>query len=570
MKKILLFVFFGLLLSFGTKAQVIWSLGFEDTTGYYTSPPQFLSSSTVYFERTDGSDISESYTGYDSTHFFAAQNIDGSGTYQIPDTLWTDTINILNDSNLTFSCLLASNSEGTWESTDYLRIFYKTSSDTIYRNLIWISADSTGTPALDTNFDSIGDISELSSQFRQFVASLPNDSTVTFMIVFRVNGSGEDIALDNLSIIQNFEPNPHLLSVYSTSDLQLEGQFEYNGGSTDTTDYVLHASGWIGHVSSVEINGIDVKLGLSQPVVADTVLDTLIYKSQDTLVFYAGIMPIHFTNVAYPNGHVQEGYPMTVAGIVTANSQYKYVWIADSSGPYHGLLIYDANDLLHGYVNVGDSVVILGEYNLYNGRTSLNYKRLVADLGQSNTSILPVEIDPNILDTNAVADNPITEPYEGVLVSCDSLTVIQGPDAYYVVRLKTTADTGIWVDDVAYYHYGDLSPFTVGQQYRITGIVYYYYGYKLLPRDLNDISQVITHLKSVNASIKVYPNPARNYLYLNKVCQKVELLNMDGRILMRLVGHVSNVNISQLKPGIYLLRLQTTDNKTVTLKFLKL
>lgn len=87
-----------------------------------------------------------------------------------------------------------------------------------------------------------------------------------------------------------------------------------------------------------------------------------------------------------------------------------------------------------------------------------------------------------------------------------------------------------------------------------------------------------TSVTKANLGIKIFPNPVRDMLTLsveNNVHSKVDLIvyNSLGSEMVRKSDSTENsnevkINISQLKPGIYLLKL-TVDNQTFTRSFLK-
>ena len=78
---------------------------------------------------------------------------------------------------------------------------------------------------------------------------------------------------------------------------------------------------------------------------------------------------------------------------------------------------------------------------------------------------------------------------------------------------------------------------------------------------------------SIN-SIQIYPNPTQNILNLNEInniispLNRVEIINKFGQITF---GYIDNnkLDVSQLIPGMYILRVTSTKHQKVTLKFVK-
>jgi hypothetical protein len=73
---------------------------------------------------------------------------------------------------------------------------------------------------------------------------------------------------------------------------------------------------------------------------------------------------------------------------------------------------------------------------------------------------------------------------------------------------------------------------------------------------------------SYNANI--YPNPAKNELYIksNSTVSKVSIFNVIGA-LVKEYGNVNRLDISDLKAGVYIVRLTDTKGKSVSSKFIK-
>ena len=73
------------------------------------------------------------------------------------------------------------------------------------------------------------------------------------------------------------------------------------------------------------------------------------------------------------------------------------------------------------------------------------------------------------------------------------------------------------------------------------------------------------------ATFSVYPNPAKNLVNINSVStiSKVELFSITGKRVME-VSNIRNnqINISQLKTGMYLMRLSDVNNNSATKKLI--
>jgi len=76
--------------------------------------------------------------------------------------------------------------------------------------------------------------------------------------------------------------------------------------------------------------------------------------------------------------------------------------------------------------------------------------------------------------------------------------------------------------------------------------------------------------KSANA-VKIYPNPAQNNLYISgkPTLSKVVIYNVLGTQVKEYRNVLQSINVSDLKTGVYIIKLTDTYGKTVTSKFIK-
>lgn len=214
MKKLVLFVFGFVFLVSMLSAQ-FWTLDFESAGGYTTTPTNIIQEYSDYFGRFQEADISATFTSIQGDYFFAAQDIDGLFYVNIDDTLAVtlpvyfdvDDIDISGQTNIEFKIYLAEDDDGTnqdWDLGDYVHIYYDVDNSGSFSNLLWISNDGTTyntAPLIDTDFDGIGDGTEITDTFVQFTVSIPTTgSLLDLQIEFNLNGGDEDIAIDNLQL----------------------------------------------------------------------------------------------------------------------------------------------------------------------------------------------------------------------------------------------------------------------------------------------------------------------------------------------------------------------------------
>lgn len=90
------------------------------------------------------------------------------------------------------------------------------------------------------------------------------------------------------------------------------------------------------------------------------------------------------------------------------------------------------------------------------------------------------------------------------------------------------------------------------------------------PQSRPSLPELTTHEES---DIKVYPNPAKDILKVvipkNKVDKQIEIYDLTGKqILTEIIKTDSkNVNISQLRTGMYFLRIKAADEQAKVFKF---
>jgi hypothetical protein len=86
-----------------------------------------------------------------------------------------------------------------------------------------------------------------------------------------------------------------------------------------------------------------------------------------------------------------------------------------------------------------------------------------------------------------------------------------------------------------------------------------------LPSSVNDLSG--------SRGFELYPNPADNELNIlsldDKQIKRIDILDLSGRVIHTGTVRGNKIETDFLDPGLYLLRIETTDNKSNYLKFVK-
>jgi predicted extracellular nuclease len=233
-------------------------------TRYITSTPEFSDGFGDFFTRTDGSNIGSFYqvTGSDGNFFFAAQDIDGEGATS-QQTLLFSSIDISGFSSLNFSALFAEDDDGSnqdWDLPDFVRVEYQIDGGG-FQNLLAIENDGdtfNSAPFIDTDFDGIGDGTEITSTFTEFGSAIVGTGlSLDLRFTFDLNAGDEDIAIDNIQITGDaVAPTTPLIS-----------EFQPNPTGTDPANVTFELSGTPGEAFSGVIVSIESDSGSSAGIV---------------------------------------------------------------------------------------------------------------------------------------------------------------------------------------------------------------------------------------------------------------------------------------------------------------
>ena len=297
----------------------------------------------------------------------------------------------------------------------------------------------------------------------------------------------------------SFTAPVNIINAYAVSNDSLVLHYESGLTSVNPADYNLTATGQTTiNFTAATIDAtydsivyLKAQNNFAVNVLRDNINDVA---NNTTFQFYAGVLPISYTNTANDPDTVRQGYNVTLSGVVTANDNYNQVWIQDSNNPMSGVMIYSSS--FTSTVAVGDQITVVGQKALYNGATEITDPMLISTT--SGGTPTPAVINTADLEYNKTQDDPAAEPWEGQLVTVQGIVIDSLNASHYEYFGHDCSGNIICFDDDVIYHYGGGFALTTGTMYNITGVVTYSYGhYKVNPRGTDDAVEITRDLTSV-------------------------------------------------------------------------
>ena len=234
---------------------------------------------------------------------------------------------------------------------------------------------------------------------------------------------------------------------------------------------------------------------------------------------------------------------VTTSGVITAVNGTSGYFMQAGAGPWSGIYVFTPS----AAVTRGDSLSISGLVTEFNGQTQISN---VSSFDVHNTA---VNVPPTIVTTAAAN----TEPYESVLVQVVNVNcTAQGEFGQYTMN---DGSGPVLVDDVLYAH-----PFDVGSNYDIIGVLQYAFSeWRILPRDVNDVSIATAVGELAGHSISVFPNPAQTQVTLDLAGidgrTEATIADATGRVVFAALVNAerSVIDVTSLRNGLYVLTLRT-------------
>lgn len=268
-----------------------------------------------------------------------------------------------------------------------------------------------------------------------------------------------------------------------------------------------------------------------------------------------------------PNGDSPElGNVVTTRGIITGivkNGPDRHsFFIQDSASAWNGLYIYETND---STLVIGDSVEVTGtvdEFNLGSASqkvTELKFVSNITVLNSGNTLPTPVSIS---------TANANMEEWEGVLIHLTNAECMSNTLGFGMWSVDDGSGVIKADDDIFAYHFTAV----VGTDYNVTGIGHYTFDeYKILPRDVNDISIATSINELEKSTVAVYPNPAKDVLTFELAISNFDITITDitGKVVKSFNSSNNKkvVGVANLNNGIYFYTITSNGSVIATNKF---
>ncbi|MFP4663923.1 MAG: T9SS type A sorting domain-containing protein [Bacteroidales bacterium] len=433
------------------------------------------------------------YVIQDGTGMWSGVWVAGSGVDQGDDV--TVTGNVSEDNNLTTILaddVTVNSSENTLPAAEVLA-----TGDCPQEGWEGVLLETTGTCTNDTVEDNFGEfpLDDGSGEVlvddyglaSMYYPTQGNDYTVTSPLMFSY-GAFKIAVRTEADIVEDVGTEPYLAitspadgSTVNSADVEIEfdvqnfvlgdgtgdGYLAYSvDGGVDEAHYTtdpISLTGLTEETHTVDMELLDGAGDPLSPAVTASVSFTVDLSTGPELI---SIYDIQYTEEASGDSPY-DGQEVATAGIVTAVNDDKF-WLQDGTGAWNGIYVY--------YIDTpgparGDSVIVYGTVVEYNNLTEISPVDSIDIVSNGNTLPAPAEV------TTGEAG---TEAYEGVLVQVEGVNN-NAPDEYNEWDVNDGSGE-VMVDDLLY----TFEP-TIGNSYNVTGVVEYYFNFKILPRDENDI-----------------------------------------------------------------------------------
>lgn len=395
------------------------------------------------------------------------------------------------------------------------------------------------------------------------------------------DSEGSQISVDDFRVGAYVPPVFDVAYPASNTEVIAEYDIEVNPGDINLNDITLHSNEEEITFSEFAIDEDNPKKvyfsGASQEMSADTEIDILENSAFDYSVeLYAGIMPLSYTSLTYPDGGLEFDGPFaTFKGIVTyINAFDERVWLTDEAGAHHSVNTYQSGTSLAEAVSVGDEVLVYGAVSPYENQTEIYPAYYLETLSDGNDMFPATEVTGADIDATIEPDTDPAEMFESVLVKVNDATVEEFTELeldnedVITVAICSDEDGTFYVGDNLDIYNGtfDESVMDAGSMYSITGILVNKGGkYVLVPRFESDMDESTgveeNQLSSQNFA---YPNPVNDVLHItaSQDVTHIEIYDLSGkRVLKSELFNEKPINTERLESGAYFIHFYSDNHR---------
>ncbi len=246
-----------------------------------------------------------------------------------------------------------------------------------------------------------------------------------------------------------------------------------------------------------------------------------------------------------------------VTGIINFGSAKHSFFLQDSAKAWNGIYVFQNIDTT---LMIGDSVQVTGTVDEYFNTTQIGFVSNVTVLNSGNT--LPTPVTNSTMGLN-------TEQWEGVLVNITNAQCIDNTEGFGLWSLND--GSGVIKADDDIFPYANTA--VIGTNYDVTGIGHYSFSeFKILPRDMNDIS-ISSSIEELTAKAGyAYPNPVSNELNFKLTINNVNIsiIDITGKTLKTVNPTTDRVSIdvSDLANGLYFYNIISKGEILLTDRFI--
>lgn len=270
--------------------------------------------------------------------------------------------------------------------------------------------------------------------------------------------------------------------------------------------------------------------------IALSVLLTLFF----TLISFSQIIESFEGNSFPPPG-------WTIFGSDNGNLPINTDWVSDSSN----IPVCDGNKqaFVNGHVNIGNGNTmyswLVSPQILINNSNNLNFCIRKFYAGNENF-ILKI-----LLSTSSQTDISTFS----LLQTFTETQVPYGTNSTISINLDSYSNQSVYIAFV--FELTQTAPTITGGKIFIDNVM---------------VDGVLNRDNFENSSIKIYPNPLNNILNIdssNIELKKISIYNTVGQLIKNNFGYENTIDVSNLKPGTYFIKIETSEGKQ-TQKFIKI